>query len=64
MAAGGLGMWPLSGRGGLLTTGVSSELTMGVSSELFSHYHISLQTMSPKLQFRNCDWPADDDTSV
>jgi hypothetical protein len=33
MAAVGLGVYPLSGRGGLLTTGVSSELT-GVSSEL------------------------------
>jgi hypothetical protein len=33
MAAAGLGVGPLSGRGGLLTTRVSSELT-GVSSEL------------------------------
>jgi hypothetical protein len=33
MAARGLGMCPLSGIGGLLTTGVSSKLT-GVSSEL------------------------------
>ncbi len=29
MAAAGLGVGPLSGRGGLLTTGVSSELTGG-----------------------------------
>jgi hypothetical protein len=31
MAAAGLGLGPLSGRGGLLTTGVSSELTWGLA---------------------------------
>jgi hypothetical protein len=31
MAAGRLGMYPLSGRGGLLTTGVSSEWAEGVA---------------------------------
>ncbi len=34
MAAGGLGVYPLSKRGGLLTMGVSSELGVEVSSEL------------------------------
>ncbi len=32
MAAGGLGMCPLSGRGGLLTTGVSSERQRGLAA--------------------------------
>jgi hypothetical protein len=40
MAAAGLGVGPLSGRGGLLTTGVGSELERGVSSEMNLNHHL------------------------
>ncbi len=56
MAAGGLGVHPLFRRGGLLTTGVSSELTgvsselAGVSSELQNYYKLQ---KSPSVDIQN-----------